>query len=72
MGNPASCRGDCAKVKMIQMNQPLWTDVDAYTSRTLVRPDEALNAAIKRSEEAGLPAISVSASQGKMLMACWR
>lgn len=53
---------------MIQMNQPLWNDVDAYTSRMLVKSDEGLNAALRRSEEAGLPAISVSASQGKMLM----
>jgi predicted O-methyltransferase YrrM len=34
----------------------------------LVKSDEGLNAALRRSEEAGLPAISVSASQGKMLM----
>lgn len=45
----------------------LWDDVDRYISDTLVRPDEALDAALRASDEAGLPAISVSPAQGKLL-----
>src|SRR3954452_20471540 len=50
------------------MSQEKWTAVDHYITETLVRPDEALGAALKRSDEAGLPAISVSPAQGKLLM----
>lgn len=45
----------------------LWDDVDRYISDTLVRPDEALDAALRASDEAGLPAISVSPAHGKLL-----
>lgn len=44
-----------------------WTAVDHYISDRLVSPDSALNAALKDSEAAGLPAISVTPSQGKFL-----
>src|SRR5579862_1520359 len=50
------------------MNQDQWAEVDRYIGQSLVKPDEALNTALKRSGEAGLPAISVSPAQGKMLM----
>ncbi len=45
----------------------LWLDVDNYFEQTLVPADEALTAALKSSEEAGLPAISVAPNQGKLL-----
>ncbi len=49
------------------MNQQQWADVDRYIIDTLVPQDEALTAALRASDEAGLPAIAVSASQGKLL-----
>jgi predicted O-methyltransferase YrrM len=48
--------------------QPLWTDVDRYITDLLVRPDAALDAALQASKEAGLPDISVTPNQGKLLM----
>lgn len=49
------------------MNQELWAKVDEYYG-AMVQEDEALKAAAREAEKAGLPAIAVSASQGKMLM----
>lgn len=37
-----------------------WTTVDQYLTETLVRPDDALEAALRASDEAGLPAINVA------------
>jgi predicted O-methyltransferase YrrM len=45
-----------------------WTDVDRYVRDTLVRQDDALDAALRESAAAGLPSIAVSAAQGKFLM----
>jgi len=45
----------------------LWDKVDRYLEETLVRPDEALAAALEASDKAGLPAISVSPAHGKLL-----
>jgi predicted O-methyltransferase YrrM len=45
-----------------------WADVDRYASELLVKPTDALDAAIASSDAAGLPPISVSAPQGKFLM----
>ncbi len=45
----------------------LWSAVDHYLSESVVKPDAALDAALAASESAGLPAISVSAAQGKLL-----
>lgn len=50
------------------METQLWTDVDQYTTDLLVGQDAALEAALAASHAAGLPAISVSPSQGKLLM----
>jgi len=50
------------------MSQDKWTAIDHYITESLVRPDEPLRNALKRSDEAGLPAISVSPGQGKLLM----
>jgi predicted O-methyltransferase YrrM len=49
------------------MSQELWAGVDRYITDTVVKPDEALNAALRDAEAAGLPAISVSPPQGKLL-----
>jgi predicted O-methyltransferase YrrM len=48
--------------------QDQWTAVDRYFSDLLVEPDPALEAALRASAEAGLPAINVSPNQGKLLM----
>ena len=45
----------------------LWQDVDRYIADTIVKPDEALDAALAASDAAGLPAINVSPSHGKLL-----
>jgi predicted O-methyltransferase YrrM len=44
-----------------------WAAVDRYLAERLVAPDPALDAALKTSAEAGLPAIAVSPTQGKLL-----
>jgi predicted O-methyltransferase YrrM len=49
------------------MSQDQWTAVDRYLTDLLVRPDPALEAALRDSAAAGLPAISVSPNQGKLL-----
>jgi predicted O-methyltransferase YrrM len=50
------------------MTQELWSTVDRYIADRLVLDDEALQAALDASTKAGLPAINVSAAQGKLLM----
>ncbi|HEX2096973.1 MAG TPA: O-methyltransferase [Solirubrobacterales bacterium] len=49
------------------MTENLWSDVDAFVSGLLAPHDEVLEAALKASVEAGLPAIQVSPPQGKLL-----
>ena len=49
------------------MTQDRWTAVDRYVTDLLVPSDAALDAAIEASTVAGLPAISVSPCQGKLL-----
>lgn len=48
--------------------QKQWTAVDQYLVSKLIAADPALEAASKRSVEAELPAIQVTANQGKLLM----
>ena len=48
-------------------DKDLWTRVDDYINKTLVDESPALKSAIEDAEAAGLPAISVSPSQGKLL-----
>lgn len=49
------------------MTQELWSAVDSYIVDTLLDADDALDAAIKASDDAGLPSIQVSAPQGKFM-----
>jgi len=49
------------------MTQERWTAVDRYHTDLLVRPDAVLDAAVQASAAAGLPSISVTPSQGKLL-----
>jgi len=49
------------------MSQERWTAVDEYVSGLLAPHDDALDAALAASDAAGLPAIQVSAAQGRLL-----
>lgn len=49
------------------MSQDQWTAVDSYFDRLFAPSDEALDAALEATNTAGIPAINVSASQGKLL-----
>jgi len=49
------------------MSEQLWAAVDRYIEDELLGSDEALEAALESSRQADLPAIAVSASQGKLL-----
>ena len=49
------------------MSWERWDAVDRYTADLLVGDDADLEAALKASTDAGLPAIAVSANQGKLL-----
>jgi predicted O-methyltransferase YrrM len=47
--------------------QDQWSAVDSYIADLFLAPDPALEAALASSAAAGLPAISVSPTQGKLL-----
>ncbi len=49
------------------MSETQWFEVDHYINEALVGADPILAAALAASDAAGLPAISVSANQGKLL-----
>jgi predicted O-methyltransferase YrrM len=49
------------------MTPDLWTAVDQYIAGQLAPADAALTAALESSTAAGLPAINVSPTQGKLL-----
>jgi predicted O-methyltransferase YrrM len=49
------------------MDSGLWTAVDSYIEESVGTSDEALEAALDASSAAGLPAISVTPAQGKLL-----
>lgn len=49
------------------MSQDVWTSVDRYLAEQFIPEDAALDQALRESERAGLPAIAVSAVQGKWL-----
>jgi predicted O-methyltransferase YrrM len=50
------------------MSQELWTAVDRYIEDLLLPSDPVLEAALRSSADAGMPAIAVSPAQGKLLM----
>lgn len=51
-----------------QASQPdRWSQVDKYITASVVQPDEALDKAVAATDAAGMPAIAVSAPQGKFL-----
>jgi predicted O-methyltransferase YrrM len=50
-----------------QMAEDQWTEVDRYFSDKLLPSDPSLESALETSVAAGLPAISVSPNQGKLL-----
>ena len=52
---------------MKQDYQDQWTAVDEYLNDLLIPSDPALEAAVEDSDAAGLPAISVTPTQGKLL-----
>lgn len=45
-----------------------WAEVDGFLNRTVVKPDDALLAVVENTRAAGMPAIEVTAGQGKLLM----
>ena len=47
--------------------EQLWTAVDRYITELVVQPDAALDAALEACAAAGLPQISVTAGEGKLL-----
>jgi predicted O-methyltransferase YrrM len=49
------------------MTPEVWTAVDDFITGTIAPADEVLESALKASNDAGLPAIQVSAPQGKLL-----
>ncbi len=49
------------------MSRETWAAVDSYLEDRLIGPDPALDAALEQATAAGLPAIAVSPSQGKLL-----
>jgi len=49
------------------MDKEMWTSVDDYINSQLVPSDPALDVALAACDEAELPAISVTPSQGKLL-----
>src|SRR5581483_9790802 len=49
------------------MTQEKWEAVDDYMNRWLLPGDEALEAVLKSSDEAGLDPIAVAPNQGKFL-----
>jgi predicted O-methyltransferase YrrM len=49
------------------MSHELWTSVDRYITDVIVHPDAALQAALVSSDAGGLPPISVSPPQGRLL-----
>jgi len=50
------------------MNQDTWSDADRYLATALMPADACLDACLEANARAGLPAIDVSALQGKLLL----
>jgi predicted O-methyltransferase YrrM len=56
-----------SSVPLASSDTEKWTEVDDFFSDALIPPDPVLESALESSREAGLPAISVSPNQGKLL-----
>src|SRR5579883_2146749 len=52
---------------MNKMEEKVWAEVDRYVTATIPHNDAALDGVAKANAAAGLPAIDVSAPQGKLL-----
>ena len=66
----AHLRGRCcasAARNLNEMTDDQWTEVDRYFSESLLPSDPILESALEASIAAGLPSISVSPNQGKLL-----
>jgi predicted O-methyltransferase YrrM len=50
-----------------QADRETWTRVEEYFDGALIPPDKGLEETLAASQQAGLPGINVSASQGKLL-----
>src|SRR6476659_4399922 len=50
------------------MSEQQWNTVDNYINDLFIGNDSALDAALKASEDAGLPSIQVAPNQGKLLL----
>jgi predicted O-methyltransferase YrrM len=74
-GSPAtSRRGACSVLRSPGctyaspvVTQELWTAVDRYIGERLLAEDPVLDTALAASDAAGLPAIAITPSQGKLL-----
>ena len=51
----------------MQMDEEVWKSVDRFIGDRLIPPDPVLDATLRDSASAGLPAIQVSPAQGKLL-----
>jgi len=49
------------------VTEQLWSDVERYVNELVVRPDPVLDVALEAAIAAGLPQISVTAGEGKLL-----
>ncbi len=54
-------------IAFMQSNEELWTTVDRFIGELLIPSDPALEATLRASVDAGLPAIQVSPAHGKLL-----
>ena len=52
---------------VIDAESEKWTEIDKFFSDALIAPDRVLESVLESSQAAGLPAISVSPNQGKLL-----
>ncbi|MEV0279022.1 O-methyltransferase [Streptomyces sp. NPDC050610] len=63
----SSTSGASAPATPRRRDEERWTEVDRYFSELLAPDDDALTAALRDSDAAGLPRIAVAPNQGKLL-----